>query len=195
MISLAIIMHFFWLPYYIDNEVKSLLTHEQEKTRLLSDTVVPSMLSGDLAEIHSTLDMVVEKNPAWRAVVLQKLDGTQLYPLSKVELSNSDTLNVVKHPLIYEEQELGNIQVQTDVESLVAPKVEKLQHLEVLVLASSFLIVMVGVFLQNRFIHLPLKKLSTATSRIAEGDFLTPLPKSSNSVLTKFVENFNHHAQ
>ncbi len=192
MISLAVILHFFWLPYYIDTEVDSLLTHEKEKARLLSDTVLPAMLSGDLAEIHSTLDMVVKKNPAWRAVVLQKLDGTQLYPLSKVELDNSNTLNLVSHSLIYEEQELGNIQVETDIDSLVAPKIEKLQQLELLVLASSFLIVMMGAFLQNRFIHLPLKKLSIATSRIAEGDFLTPLPKSSNSVLTKFVENFNH---
>ncbi|MEB8430790.1 diguanylate cyclase [Cocleimonas sp. KMM 6892] len=192
MIGLAAILHFVWLPYYVDTEIESILTHEKEKTRLLSDTVIPAMLSGDLAEIHTTLDNVVEKNPAWSAVVLQKLDGTQLYPLSKIELSQSDASNIVKHSLIYQEQELGNIQVQTDLESLIAPKVEKLQHLELLVLVSSFLIVMVGVFLQNRFIHLPLKKLSIATSRIAEGDFLTPLPQSSNTVLSKFVENFNH---
>ena len=192
MVSLAVVLHFFWLPYYIDTDIKSSLAHEQEKTRLLSDTVLPAMLSGDLAEIHITLDTVIEKNPAWRAVVLQKVDGTQLYPLSKLVLKASNALDIIQHPLIYEEQELGNIQVQADIESLVAPKIEKLQHLEVLVLASSFLIMLVGVLLQNRFIHSPLKELSIATSRIAEGDFITPLPKTSDTILTKFVENFNH---
>lgn len=192
MVSLAIILHFFWLPYYIDTDVKSSLAHEQEKTRLLSDTVLPAMLSGDLAEIHTTLDMVVEKNPAWRAVILQKKDGTQLYPITATEIQESDSLTTIQHPLISEEQELGKIQVQADIQSLVAPKIKKLQQLEAMVLASSFLIMLVGVLLQNKFIHSPLRKLSIATSRIADGDFVTPLPKTSDTVLTKFVENFNH---
>ena len=192
MVSLAIIIHFFWLPYYIDTDVKNSLAHEQEKTRLLSDTVLPAMLSGDLAEIHTTLDLVTEKNPDWRVVILLKHDGTQLYPISKVEIQESTNLSTIQHPVIYEEQEVGKIQVQADIQSLVAPKIKKLQQLEILVLASSFLIILVGILLQNRFIHTPLKKLSIATSRIADGDFLTPLPKTSDTVLSKFVENFNH---
>ncbi len=190
--SLAIILHFFWLPYYIDNELQSSLAHEQEKTRLISDTVLSAMLSGDLAELHTMLDSVVENNVAWNSVILMKVDGTQLYPLFKSVLPPSDTVSIIKYPLIYNEQKLGNIQVQTDIDSLVAPKLQKLQHLELLVLASSFLIMLIGVFLQNKFIHNPLKKLSIASSKIAEGDFMMPLPKTSDTVLTKFVENFNH---
>ncbi len=192
MVGLSIVLHFVWIPYYIDSEVKSSLSHEQEKSRLLSDTVVPAMLSGDLAEIHTTLDTVVEKNPVWKAVSLYKQDGTQLYPISPVSLDEQNELRLIQHSLTYEEQLLGEVKILADINTLVAPKVKKLQHLELLVLAGSFLIVIIGILLQNTFIHSPLKKLNIATSKIAEGDFKTPLPKTSDTVLAKFVDNFNH---
>ena len=89
-ISFATIVHFYWLPQLYASEVVELQKRELATMEVAVAALIPSLLSGDLAQVHTTLNHLLERRSGWKAIHLKAADERYLYPIALSPSSRQD---------------------------------------------------------------------------------------------------------
>jgi len=178
----------YWFPQYKSHQISKITQSEKEYIEILATSLVPAILSADLALIHQTLNTILDKKHKWKSIVLKDAEGIVVYPFS----SNLDHLKyeTLSHEII-EDTKVGTIIIQYDLENMLAEESGQLERLENIVFSVVILFsIFVGIFLDNR-IRRPINLISKASVRLANGDFDVSIKKMSNDEIGSLVESFD----
>ena len=191
--AFAALLHLYWLPEFRTSETIKLQDHALATMEVVAAALIPSLLSGDLAQIHATLDNLTQRQSGWNAVQLKADDGRYLYPIAALPASRQvDTGEWLTYPVDFEGKQIATLELSIDIDAMLASQLIQIKALERLLLIVMFTITLLAAFLQDRWIRRPLKTLVTATSRIAAGDFNLTLPRvSTHDEVGKLVTSFD----
>ena len=192
-VSIAGIIHLYWLPQFRTSETIELQKRELATMEAVTAALIPSLLSGDLAQIHATLDQLLERHNGWETLYLKAADGNYLYPIFPSPVSRqNDTEKWLEFPADYDGKRLATLELKIDIDSLLANQLGQVQLLVRILFLTVFSIALLAALLQERWIRRPLRTLVAATSRITSGDYKLTLPKvSSSDEVSKLITAFD----
>ena len=130
LLTISVIMHFYWLPDYLALEIKDQQKTEHAYTDLLGTTLTPDLLNNDLAKIHATLDHVLENREYWYATKLYAQNKLLIYPLFEQELPKGVELEILKHEIVFDGDSIAQFVVWIDINAASALRVNHIYHLE-----------------------------------------------------------------
>ncbi|MEJ2143450.1 MAG: hypothetical protein P8Y24_14085, partial [Gammaproteobacteria bacterium] len=79
MIAVSLILHFYWLPNYLENERENFIKRESITIELLSNALIPSLLTNDISQIHATLTTVLKSPNHWYSIKIINADNIRIY--------------------------------------------------------------------------------------------------------------------
>ena len=187
---LIVVIHFYWLPQYRAYSESLSRQSEQKYLELLAMALAPDLLSGDLAQAHKTLDVILADRHEWRKLLVVDNHARRIYPLSEVNFESADDINIFTQEIINDGKSIGTIKAAGDIDALVERRMRKIWILElffvfILIAASHF-----GILVQFFWIQRPLKKLAAGAARISEGDYKVILPQITNDEIGRLVSAF-----
>ncbi len=186
----ALFIQLSWLPDYIVEERRNLIQNEQNYLELLSLALVPDLLSGDLAKVYNTLDVLQKNHPKWLGVTLINASGQQLYPLHSI-MQNISAPDLVQQEISFEGDALGRIIVHIDIQDLIEQKTHKFKRLVLILFAVLSGTTLLSILYGEIWIARPLRSLLKAVRAIVDGDFDLRLPKPTNDEIGEFNRSFN----
>ncbi len=176
----AAILHLFWLPQFRATETLDLQNRELAMMEVVAAALTPPLLSGDLAQVHGTLDQLLERETNWNALRLKAADGSNLYPIAPLSNTPPDhTYEWLTFPIDFDGRRIGTLDLQIDINAMLEKLLSPIRFLEQLLLSLLLGIIVLAALLQDRWIRRPLRTLADATSHIANGNYKTKLPKAS----------------
>lgn len=191
MLIVASLIHFYWLPNYLEFARKNHVANENAYIELLSTALTPSILTNDIAQAYLTLNRVMSKREYWLAVKLYNVDGKRLYPLSEKALPRKRLLDKFNHTITYEQGDIGRMEVWIDIDTLTAKNVSQIESLErlllMLILAMSF----AATIQQDRWIRAPLAELIGFAKGLSQGRYDVALTHQSGDEMGELVDSFN----
>ena len=180
-VSFAAILHLYWLPQFRATESSALQDRELATMEVVAAALVSPLLSGDLAQIHATLDQLLERQGDWDVLRLKSADDHNLYPIAPAsDARPGQAGQTLKYPVDFGDKRLGMLELEIDIDAMLASRIAPVRYLERLLLSLLFGVIVLAALLQDRWIRRPLKTLADATSHIAHGNFQTKLPSASS---------------
>ncbi|KIL97133.1 Signal transduction histidine kinase HoxJ (hydrogenase regulation) [Paramagnetospirillum magnetotacticum MS-1] len=166
-----------------DTLKRTLLTEringEQRALGLLALAIAPDMQASDLAKIHETMVEAEGHHPWWRSLVLATPMGLRLYPLLPSESEPANLLRLSAQ-VSAAGRPLGELGVEVDLDTLVAPALAVVYRLELAVILILILGTLAVVTVQTRTVISPLRRLAEASELLSRGryDVVLPLPSA-----------------
>ncbi len=191
---LAASIHFAWGPNMLQQKRAHILERETTVLKSLNPGVIHMLLARDFAALYSTLDMQLElnQNHRWISIELINPQGKRLYPLSDNEAAVGDSAAhlTITNRLDLEGEFLGTINLRLNITSELELERQRIENLEWLTLIFFGLLMSGGALIQNILICKPLIRLTSAASRMANGDFDTNLPRPSRDEIGQLIHSF-----
>jgi len=181
-----------WTPRYIESELAEHVEDVESHLDTLGEALVDPLLQGDLSQIYATLDGILQKKPQWVSLCLQDARGRLLYPLDPpadivADQSVRNTLKKIK----YLERELGELRLSVDYGGDIAEVKSRVYELLMVMLLFETIGFVAIVSMLELFILQPLQRLSTASRRLAQGDYMASLPAVRGDELGALVTDFS----
>jgi diguanylate cyclase (GGDEF)-like protein/PAS domain S-box-containing protein len=189
--AVTALVHFYWLPNYLNSEIEQQLDHERAYIKLLGDILTADLLSNDLSETHGTLDRVLASRSGWHAIKLFKFGELRIYPLYDEPLPDGIDLIPVHHPIQFKDQTIATLTVWIDIQSSTAEQIEHIRYLEQLLLSLLLGVSLIALIFQDRWIRIPLKQLASLAKDASYGNYDTKLEYKSQDEVGNLVESFN----
>ncbi len=190
-VSLLVIIHTIWVPQYFSDEEQVIRAQESAYIEALGISLVPSLLAGDLAQIHATLDSIAQRKPQWKSLRLITADGQLLYPIEASKDAESPRLYAITQPVKLDQDLLAVLAVHLDIASLLDNGIKRLASLEIYLILFSLFITIVAALLLDRWIRQPLKAMVGATEKIIDGDFSHNLRQNSMDEVGQLAASIN----
>lgn len=179
-----------WAPKYLGQEREDYVVHYIMEADLLVKGLSPEMLRGDFDEVYRTLDRVAEEYPLFLEISLARESGKLLYEhRNPVTPTDADLEHIIRNVDLVDGN--GKLSFLVDMRPEIATDEERLnQPLELLV---GTLLVMVAsiAFMFNRWLRLPLVKLSSATTAMVDGDYNAALPLAGTDEIGVLANQFS----
>ncbi len=183
----------YWMPHilaYTESEHnKSLEMHLDSVVELL----IPLLLGHQLDTIYANLNSLRHKNKDWISIQLFTADGKMIYPL---DAPPPDTV-VMQDTHAFEKQ-INYLDINLGKLVLVencGPRLTAVWKLHKELMVS--LLTIIGAFFLTvwltieRTVSRPVKRLASASRRLADGDFNAPLLKMGRDEIGTLVESFS----
>ncbi|MGD2118960.1 MAG: ATP-binding protein [Chromatiales bacterium] len=192
-IALALLVHYYWRPLLLENEQQLIVEQEKYIIHNSAPTFVRDLLWQDLGAIYTTLDhMRAAKDADSYQVELLNPGGKRLYPLTPLPAMNSRFTAELVEPLELEGRLLGQLKVRLDW-SARGEKIERtVRNFELTALLLFGLVLLALLLVLEWRVNRPLINLKRASSRLAEGDFKTELPKRSRDEIGALTDSFEN---
>lgn len=194
MISLiiAIYTYYIWLPTSVNYAIKQSSMQINKTIHTVAEGLVPLLLEEQLSNIYDTLDIVKDNNPYW--VDLQLLNDTQqsLYPIEAKEIPNqSEFIKILRQPIQSGNTNLGEIVVVYDFSSLGQEiQAQSLVLFKMILLAITIFMILSATILYLMILR-PVSRLTIASDDLAQGNYDTDIPVSTNDEVGKLVHSFS----
>jgi PAS domain S-box-containing protein len=191
-VCVVLILQFYWIPRYVQDVKSSSAAFEREYLVLLTDTLAPDLIIGDLAKVHAALDEALENRRHWRWLRLVNDQGEQLYPLGSIGMVPSADAPVLTQPVRANGRALGAIQAGIDLQAIVDQRLSGVRQLQgiFLLIAGSVLLVSMG--LQVLWVKRPLSTLARAANLLAAGRDDVTLPPPGRDDIGRLSAAFAH---
>ncbi|HFE39598.1 MAG TPA: response regulator, partial [Gammaproteobacteria bacterium] len=179
---------------YIFPNLNQSLEEDFEKNQFsilqsLGVTLVPSLLSGDLAELKQLMKEHQALHQEWVRATVFDNERNKLFPLEtqqEIVIQHGHNLEKI---ISYRDKKLGSIEIYAD--STVSHTRETTIKKIIYTILIIFLAIMIIIaWWQNYLIVTPINLLSKATTKIALGDFNASLPEPSVDEIGGLTGNF-----
>lgn len=188
----ALFLFSYWEPSLEDQEREIIIEGEVHALSSLTSGLSASLLAGDLAAIHLTLDDQLRTHHYdWKKLELVDAEGRQLY--SKGDANGSDDLVILEQLINWEDNEIAKMRLTLDLEPELTRAREHLEELN----HSLLLLMVITLFLiiatQEIVVRRPLSALQRAVTGLERGDYESRLPETGHSdEIGKLTHTFDH---
>ncbi len=191
LIALGGVLHLYWLPHYVDLEESHARREQRAYLDLLGASLLPAVLSSDLAQVHHTLNRVLRDRPMWRSIRLVNAQREVLYPLGEPRTAApSEPLSEILVVISDEQGIVGWLSADVDMKAILAQRHAEIVKLEWVFLAVLALTALCGGWFADRWVRRPISALASAAGRIAQGDYSAPLGRSTRDEIGELTKVF-----
>jgi len=190
----VLVMNRFWLQRSLAHIESSQMQSMRRHLDSMAESLVPMVMGQQLDIIHENLDMLLEKNPDWQSIRLSDTQGRQLYPMLSMvddELKRSaGDPRKVSLPLRSAGRDLATLEAVYDLApymDLQRQEYRRTSQMLLAILAGSLALLW---FVVEYVIHRPLRRLSSAATELARGNYAAPLPAAGGDDMGALVGSF-----
>ncbi len=203
----VLVMDRVWLHRSLAHIETSQMQSMRRHLDSLAESTVPMVMGQQLDIINENLDMLMEKNPDWLSIRLTDTQGRQLYPMMAFAGEKPARPAVdarrISLPLTSYGHQLGTLEAVYDLAPFMAGQRQEYQRTSLFMLAILVGTVLLLWVVVEQVIHRPLRRLASAATELARGNYEAPLPKAGGDVLGALLSSFagmredlrSHHAE
>jgi len=168
---------------------------ESEKRHLdsVAEGLVPLLLGNQLDGIYGTLDALLDKNKNWVDIRLFDAKGRLLYPLETKPLPKereTHEIRMLSQDIHYSNSKLGKLDVKVDLTRQLSGISTWCSHLLTMLLVIMFLFLLSTVVVLEHLVRKPIRFLSDASKRLADGDYEVALPQAKKDEVGVLINSF-----
>ena len=189
-LSLAAYMWLIWAPGYLQEEREHYLGHYQMELDIFADGLAPELARGDLKAVYQSLDRLKIDYPLFKEIRLERNPGETLYAYrNPVADADADIADVMQGVDLTDGKGLLKVQVDLHPE-IELDKIGLQQPLRLLWIIMLAVITPVA-FLLDRWLRVPLAKLSRAATALAHGNYAAFLPSPGSDEIGVLIKQFD----
>ncbi|MCG6969515.1 MAG: HAMP domain-containing protein [Gammaproteobacteria bacterium] len=181
---------YYWLPSFLQENITRYTTEQEQKVHLLLNGLVESGLRDDLANIYSTLNLVLKEHEDWLILTLRDTDKNLLYPLDQPPEIDKEPLIRISHEHKYSGTTLFFVDLVTDPWKIFQEQDKLISELHWLFLTMLFVALTGSMLLEGRLVCLPIQELARAAKRVSDRDFNARLPTARNDEVGELIISF-----
>ena len=170
-IALFCVSTFYLLPEYKAFLECEQTEHERAQIELLSDTIAPDIILGDMGHIIGAMDQSLSKRSHWASLNLFDTAGNQLYPKETAVLLKDSSLTTVTNNITAQGKTYGSMTLSYDPIPGIAQQISYAHFLHYSVLIFLVLVFLLMSFFLDKLITRPMLKLVNFAEHIARGDY------------------------
>ena len=168
---------------------------ESEKRHLesVAEGLVPLLLGNQLDGIYGTLDALLKKNESWVDIQLYDPRGRLSYPLAAGVLPtrhDADEIRVLSQEIRYLNSSLGKLDVKVDLTKQLSGIVKWCSELLTMLFVVMLLFLVSTVAVLEQLVRKPIRSLSEASKRLADGDYTESLPRPKKDEVGVLINSF-----
>ncbi len=189
LLAISLFLLLVWQPIVEKDRFARWQKTEKQQMSFIGTTLVPDMLSSDLAALEGTLNRLLELNPEWLHATLSNADGRLIYPLEKSGASYQGKSISVE--IRHEEKLLGALTVFPDENKLREEVRQEIRILGIALVGACLLTALLLSVTQILLLIRPITLLSRGVNKVSGGDFSEKLPESGAKELFELAQAFN----
>jgi two-component system sensor histidine kinase/response regulator len=189
LLAISLFLLLVWQPIVEKDRFARWQKIEKQQMSYIGTTLVPDMLSSDLAALEGTLNRLLELNPGWLHVTLSNADGRLIYPLEKSGASYQGKSISVE--IRHEEKLLGALTAFPDEKKLREDVRQEIRILGIALVGACLLTALLLGVTQLLLLIRPISLLSSGVNKVSGGDFSEKLPESGAKELVELAQAFN----
>ena len=168
---------------------------ESEKRHLesVAEGLVPLLLGNQLDGIYGTLDALLKKNESWVDIQLYDPRGRLSYPLAAGVLPtrhDADEIRVLSQEIRYLNSSLGKLDVKVDLTKQLSGIGKWCSELLTMLFVVMLLFLVSTVAVLEQLVRKPIRSLSEASKRLADGDYTESLPRPKKDEVGVLINSF-----
>jgi signal transduction histidine kinase len=182
-----------WTPRWRSGVAAIYQESENRHLDSVAEGLVPLLLGNQLDGIYGTLDALLVKNENWVDIRLFDTKGRLLYPLEARPLPKereSHELRILSQDIHYLNSKLGRLDVKVDLTGQLNGINEWCSNLLTMLLVVMFLFLLSIVVVLEQLVRKPIRFLSDASKRLADGDYGVALPQPKNDEVGVLINSF-----
>lgn len=191
-VGLAVFQTSYVAPKQGQAAVKRLSDLTDTTLKQFSLLLTGPLLKRDLATVYEIADSQLASNKYWKQIIIEEVNGRQLYPLRKSSSPLSTNSFVFETKVIFENMEIAKIKLFTDYSSALENVKEFNQQLGYFQLLIVLLGLICAVYCLEKIVIKPLKKLSMAFKEMSDNNYQFSLPTSHASEIKQLIEDFSN---
>lgn len=180
-----------WLPQFanfVEKEYKQQLVLHLNS---LAEGLAPLLSKRNLGGVYKKLDSVLKENPDWAGIQLFDARGKRLYPRAAPDTTTKkQTQYTLQQTVTTSGRSLGLLMLTVDSSETVKGLGELQHYFLAVFLIFAFVFTVATAITLEWVIRRPVKQLSEASARLAQGDFHTPLPRPGTDEIGALVSAF-----
>jgi len=181
-----------WLPRFTDLIAQQ--NQENLRTHLhsVAESLVPLLLEEQLANVHATLDSLLESNPSWKMIRLTDKNDNLLYPIvdSPIVVDSLSEI-LMKYPIKIHTRKIGTLVVHIDISGELNQITRLEKYFTTALIILILVISVLNIILMEVIVSRPVRRLSLASKLVAKGDYSASLMTSNtNDEIGQLVSNF-----
>lgn len=181
---------YYWLPTFLQKNITRYTTEQEQKVHLLINGLVESGLRGDLANIYSTLNLVLHEHEDWLSLKLTDANHNLLFPLDEPAVFDSESLITISHEHKYSGSTLFFAELVADPRQVFQEQENLVAELHWLFFTLLFVALTGSMLLEDRLVCYPIRELARAAKRISHKDFNARLPTARNDEVGQLINSF-----
>ena len=189
LLAISLFLLLVWQPIVEKDRFARWQKTEKQQMSFIGITLVPDMLSSDLAALEGTLNRLLELNPEWLHATLSNADGRLIYPLEKSGASYQGKSISVE--IRHQEKLLGALTAFPDENKLREDVRQEIRILGIALVGACLLTALLLGVTQLLLLIRPISLLSSGVNKVSGGDFSEKLPESGAKELVELAQAFN----
>ncbi|PHS74486.1 MAG: hypothetical protein COB19_06600 [Porticoccus sp.] len=190
-VGLAVFQTSYVAPKQGQAAVKRLSDLTDTTLKQFSLLLTGPLLKRDLATVYEMADSQLASNKYWKQIIIEEVNGRQLYPLTKSPSPLSTNSFVFETKVIFENTEIAKIKLFTDYSSALEKVKEFNQQLGYFQLLIVLLGLICAVYCLEKIVIKPLKRLSVAFLEMSDNNYQFSLPTSHASEIKQLIKDFS----
>ncbi len=182
-----------WIPRWRSGV--EVIYQESEKRHLesVAEGLVPFLLGNQLDGIYGTLDALLKKNTSWVDIQLFDEQGRMLYPLAARVLPKgheSHAIRILSQKIQYLSSGLGKLYVKVDLTEQLNEISTWCANLLIMFSVVTLIFLLSTFAVLEHLVRKPLRSLSDASKRLADGDYNEALPPPKKDEVGILINSF-----
>jgi signal transduction histidine kinase/ActR/RegA family two-component response regulator len=178
----VLLFEFVWVPRMTQLIVDSQARELRREVEILSDGVLPFLLSNQIGAVYETLQSVEDNYENWVQVLLFADDERLLFPLRLEEVADSETLITETVTIQFQEQNLGRLSVAVDLGSEIQRFRGEVWRMALYGLVIVALILLAIAYVVDKLFTRRLIQVANAADELAVGNYDLSLPKGQDEI-------------
>lgn len=178
----VLLFEFVWVPRMTELIVDSQARELNREVEILSDGVLPFLLSNQIGAVYETLQSVEDNYENWVQVLLFAGDDRLLFPLRLEEVADSETLITETVTIQFQEQNLGRLSVAVDLGSEIQRFRGEVWRMALYGLVIVALILLAIAYVVDKLFTRRLIQVANAADELAVGNYDLSLPKGQDEI-------------
>lgn len=187
-------LYVFWIPRTLAASEAAHLKATEQHLDSVVEGLIPLLLGSQLDIVHENLNALMAKNPAWVDFRLLNAEERQLFPLAAAPARESSLpkadIRTLYKPIRYLGTDLGVLIVRVDLAPALVSTREEISELTLILLGMLTILIATTMVTAELAVRRPVHQLAKASRRLAQRDFITPLPKIGNDEIGALVTSF-----
>jgi two-component system, NtrC family, sensor kinase len=182
-----------WIPRWRSGVEAIYQESEKRHLESVAEGLVPLLLGNQLDGIYGTLDALLDKNKNWVDIEVFDPVGRVLYPLDIKPLPkdhSSHVIRILSQDISYLSTKLGKITVKVDLTRQLSGISTWCSNLLTMLMTVTLFFLLSTLLILEHLVRKPLRALSDASKRLADGNYNEPLPSPKKDEVGILISSF-----